>query len=56
MVTFLLILSGLIALNFILLKYSTQSVDKSKKISEKQRFVRPVVTSDEKSSKIAKAA
>lgn len=56
MVTFLLILFGLIALNFVLLKYSTQSVDGNQKISKKEQIVRPVVNTDKKATDIAKAA
>lgn len=36
MVTFLIILAGLVAFNFILLKLSTQSVDSDKKKTKKQ--------------------
>lgn len=36
MVTFLIILAGLVAFNFILLKLSTQSVDSDKNKSRKQ--------------------
>ncbi|UZO80164.1 hypothetical protein NBT05_14555 [Aquimarina sp. ERC-38] len=54
MVTFLMILLGLVSLNFILLKYSTQSVDKKKTKTKKQQVVNPYTK--EKEGEIAKAA
>ena len=56
MVTFLMILSGLIVLNVILLKYSAQSVDGNKKTVKKQKAARSSVNIKEKDAEIAEAA
>ena len=57
MVTFLLILGGLIAFNFILLKVSIQSVDNGSKKTEKEILAEKRVSSTtKKDQKIAEAA
>ncbi len=60
MVTFLIILAGLVAFNFILLKLSTQSVDTDKKKTRKQEnkinTIDNTSVDKSKSSKIPNAA
>ncbi|MHA7059187.1 hypothetical protein ACWGOQ_0018315 [Aquimarina sp. M1] len=56
MVTFLLILGGLIAFNFILLKFSIQSVDTNKKKSKEVRSTTHTKLDKSKTTSIPKAA
>lgn len=56
MLTFLLILGGLIAFNFILLKFSMQSVDGKQKVKLPKSTTKKVLTTSTKQPKIAKAA
>lgn len=56
MVTFLLILGGLIAFNFILLKFSIQSVDTDKKKLKSKRIQASKNLNKTKTTEIPKAA
>ncbi|WP_161634353.1 hypothetical protein [Aquimarina pacifica] len=57
MVTFLSILAGLVAFNFILLKFSTQSVDTDrKKIQSKKSKINSISNSGANASDISNAA
>ncbi|GAA0720611.1 hypothetical protein GCM10009430_20960 [Aquimarina litoralis] len=56
MVTFLLILGGLIAFNFILLKFSVQSVDTNRKKSKNLKSTSEANIGKTKATRIAKAA
>lgn len=56
MVTFLLILGGLIAFNFILLKFSVQSVDTNRKKSKNLKSTSDANIGKTKTARIAKAA
>ena len=56
MLTFLLILGGLIAFNFILLKFSMQSVDGKQKIKNERSSAKEVIATGAKQTKIAEAA
>ncbi|SEK54227.1 hypothetical protein SAMN04487910_0773 [Aquimarina amphilecti] len=56
MATFLLILGGLIAFNFILLKFSMQSVDSDKKKAKAVKSVTNSNITKTKTTRIPKAA
>ena len=56
MLTFLLILGGLIAFNFILLKFSMQSVDGKQKVKNEKSGAKAVIATSTKQTKIAEAA
>ncbi|MBQ4801982.1 hypothetical protein J8L88_03885 [Aquimarina sp. MMG015] len=56
MATFLLILGGLIAFNFVLLKFSMQSVDSEKKKNKAVKSVTNSKIKEPKTSGIPKAA
>ncbi|WP_219011388.1 hypothetical protein [Aquimarina litoralis] len=56
MATFLLILGGLIAFNFVLLKFSVQSVDTNKKKAKALKSASETKIGKAKTTRIAKAA
>ncbi len=57
MVTFLLIIAGLVAFNFILLRFSTQSVDADKKKLQRKRYkINSIENSETSTAGISNAA